>query len=117
MKKFSGVQLRKIRLLRGYSLGMLSRLVEVHTGLPISRSTMSHWEHGRSCPRLTALVALSEVFEVQLDYFFELKTNKLFDKGHSSGRDRGDYQGRLADAPDLEKNVADQEVSDVLQDV
>ncbi len=83
MMVFDRHQLRKIRKLKGYSLEMTARLIQVRGGPRLSRSAISHWERGAAKPSRESLLALSEVFDVPLDYFFARRSNSLFDKGEA----------------------------------
>lgn len=76
--KFSGEVLIKLRRERAYSLEALSRLLLNRSGQRVSRSAISQWEHGQTCPRLKSLLALARVFGVEYDLFFEDDTNNLF---------------------------------------
>ena len=68
----------RLRQGRAYSLGKLSRLLFKRCGHRASRSAISQWEHGQTCPRLASLMALAKVFQVDIALFFEDKSNNLF---------------------------------------
>jgi len=68
--KFSKEVLAGLRRDRAYSLGMLSRLILNRCGYRVSRSAISQWEHGKTCPRLSSLLALAKVFQVDPAVFF-----------------------------------------------
>jgi len=76
--KFSGKVLLKLRRDQVCSLGKLSRLLFMRCGHRVSRSAISQWEHGQTCPRLASLMALAKVFQVDIALFFEDKSNNLF---------------------------------------
>jgi predicted transcriptional regulator len=76
--KFSGEVLSKLRRDRAYSLGELSRLFLIRYGHHVSRSAISQWEHGQTCPKLCSLMALSMIFQVDAGIFFDEKANNLF---------------------------------------
>jgi len=79
MRHFDRNKLINLRKSRGYSLGVLVRLLKARTGKSLSRAAVSNWERGVSTPGLSSVLALSELFEVPVDYFFEPKTNYLLD--------------------------------------
>jgi transcriptional regulator with XRE-family HTH domain len=88
MLVFDRHQLRKIRKLKGYSLEMTARLIQVRGGPTLSRSAISHWERGAAKPSRDSLLALADLFDVPLDYFFTRQTNYLFDNaGPGQGRE------------------------------
>jgi transcriptional regulator with XRE-family HTH domain len=76
--KFSGEVLLRLRQGRAYSLGKLSRLLFERCGHRASRSAISQWEHGQTCPKLASLLALAQVFEVGAGVFFEDEANNQF---------------------------------------
>jgi transcriptional regulator with XRE-family HTH domain len=76
--KFLGEILSKLRRDRAYSLGELSRLLLMRCGHRVSRSAISQWEHGKTCPRLASLMALAKIFQVDVGIFFDGKANNLF---------------------------------------
>ena len=78
MKAFQPDRLRILRKSKGYSLQVMARLLGLRMDRKLSRSAISHWERGVSCPSLESLVALSDLFDVPLDYFFVEQTNSLF---------------------------------------
>ena len=76
--KFSGEILSKLRQGRNYSLGMVSQLLQTRFGLRVSRSAISQWEHGKTCPKVASLMALAKIFQVDAGIFFDGKANNLF---------------------------------------
>jgi transcriptional regulator with XRE-family HTH domain len=76
--KFSGEVLSKLRQDRDYSLGKLSRLLLKRCGHRVTRSAISQWEHGKTCPKLASLLAVAKVFQVDLVIFFEDCANNQF---------------------------------------
>ena len=89
MRGFDRNRLRNLRKIKGYSLEMTARLISLRFGISLSRSAISHWETGKSNPSLESLIAISDLFNVPLDYFFTLKTNKLFD-GEENQKEGGE---------------------------
>lgn len=54
-------------------------MIKLKTGKDVTRSAICHWEKGISNPSMENLLALTELFEVPLDYFFEPKPNYLLE--------------------------------------
>ncbi|HUT52541.1 MAG TPA: helix-turn-helix transcriptional regulator [bacterium] len=81
MKVFDRYKLRNIRKLKGYSMEMTARMLELRSGRKITRSAICHWERGAARPSIESLLALSELFDVPLDYFFTRRSNCLFEDG------------------------------------
>ncbi len=79
MRYFDRNKVRELRVNRGFSLGMTARLLGVRTGRQVTKSAISQWERGVCTPGLESVLALSELFEVPLDYFFEPKSNYLLE--------------------------------------
>jgi transcriptional regulator with XRE-family HTH domain len=77
MKCFDCKKLRNIRLLKKYSLEMTARLMKIRTGVQVSKSAICNWEQAKAKPSIENLTAISELFEVPIDYFFTYDTNKL----------------------------------------
>jgi transcriptional regulator with XRE-family HTH domain len=79
MKEFAGYKLRSIRLKKGYSLEMTTRLMAMLTDKKLTRAAAWNWEHGKVPPTLESVFALAEVFDVDPSYFFTDRPNCLFD--------------------------------------
>ena len=69
--KFSKEVLVSLRQDRDYSLGILSRMLLCRCNLKISRSAISQWEQGKTCPKISSLLALAKVFQVDPAVFFQ----------------------------------------------
>jgi|GEM_PF-1214404 len=69
--------LKGLRKSRGYSLGMAARLLEARVGYRVSRSAICHWENGSFLPSLASLMALAELYEVDMNKFFVKDENGL----------------------------------------
>ena len=80
MRSFNRDKLRKLRLSNGYSLEMMARALAMKSGKRITKSAISHWELGKTTPSLGSLLAMSELFLVPVDYFFEPQTNYLLER-------------------------------------
>lgn len=115
MRRFDREKLRSLRESKGYSLGMLAKLLKVKTGKLITRSAISHWERGDASPRTDGLVALCDLFEVPMDFFFIRQTNSLFDRAgqlkapagaNSPGPDPGQTAARRPSEPSPKSNPA-----------
>lgn len=76
--KFSGEVLSRLRRDQSCSLGQLSGLLLKRCGLSVSRSAISQWEHGQTCPKLASLMAVAKVFGVDVAVFFDDQANNLF---------------------------------------
>ena len=83
--KFSGEVLSKLRRDRAYSLGELSRLLLLRCGHRVSRSAISQWEHGKTCPKLASLMAVAKIFQVDAGIFFEGQANNQFVRKQRKG--------------------------------
>jgi len=68
--RFDGQRIRNLREKYGHSLGMVCRLLEIRCGYKISRSTLCQWEHNRYLPNLKGLMAICELYGVEMNYFF-----------------------------------------------
>lgn len=79
MRSFNRFKVRSLRLSKGYSMERMARLLAKTSGTVVSRSAISHWELGKTVPSLTSILAIGELFEVPLDYFFDPQTNYLLD--------------------------------------
>jgi len=75
---FSKDTLARLRKERGYSLGMISRLLSTRYGLKISRQAVSQWENGKTCPRFKSLSALARLLAVEPGVFFKEISNNQF---------------------------------------
>ena len=78
MKVFDRNRLKVLRLEKKYSMGMMAMLMKARSNLVVSRSAISKWERGQAAPCLVSLAALSELFNVPMDYFLASETNCLF---------------------------------------
>jgi transcriptional regulator with XRE-family HTH domain len=74
--KFSRDVLRRLRKDRAYSLGALSRLLSTRCGYSVSRSAICQWEQGKTKPKISSLLALADVFQVEPWIFFDNQANK-----------------------------------------
>ncbi len=79
MRRFDRHKMRNLRLSKGYSLGVMARLLRLKTGHAISRTAISNWETGKSRPSMESVLAISELYDVPVDYFFEPKSNYLLE--------------------------------------
>lgn len=79
MRSFNRNKIRNLRLSKGYSMERMARLLAKSSGKEISRSAISHWELGKTTPSLQSVLAVGELFEVPVDYFFDPQTNYLLD--------------------------------------
>lgn len=89
MRAFDREKLRNLRLLKGYSLGKMARVLSYEYGRRVGRSAIHHWELGITRPGLSSLLAICDLFDVPLDYFFTEGPNCLFDGG-AKKVDRGE---------------------------
>ncbi len=80
MKSLDRHKLRNLRLLKGYSLSVMARLISSRYGFNLSKSAISNWETGRTKPSLDSLIIASDLFQVPLDYFLSDESNCLFDE-------------------------------------
>ena len=69
--EFQPQKLKNLRKTRGYSLGVVSRLLEARFGHKVSRSAICHWENGNFFPSISSLTALAELYEVDMNEFFD----------------------------------------------
>jgi len=68
--KFRGERIRELRQRYGHSLALTCRLLEARLGFKTTKSSLSMWERGKYLPSLNALMALCELYGVEMDYFF-----------------------------------------------
>ena len=105
MRKFDREYLRNLRKERRYSMEILARLIGAQLGGSLTRSSICHWEKGGSLPSVESLLAMSEIFEVPMDYFFVPLPNYLFVfRGERDGHKKGfphQEQGLSGQAPGL----------------
>jgi transcriptional regulator with XRE-family HTH domain len=94
--------LKSLRKSKGYSLGMAVRLLEARVGYKVSRSAVCHWENGDFLPSLESLMAIAELYEVDMNKFFVKEADSSFssdtlflstknqkrDQGHESAQAR-----------------------------
>jgi transcriptional regulator with XRE-family HTH domain len=80
MRAFDREKLRNLRLLRGYSLERMAIILSSDYGRQVGRSAIHHWETGWRRPGLSSLLAICDLFNVPLDYFFTEEPNYLFGK-------------------------------------
>jgi transcriptional regulator with XRE-family HTH domain len=76
--------LKDLRKSRGYSLGMTSRLLQARIGYKVSRSAICHWERGDFKPSIDSLMALADLFEVEMNEFFAERDEAL-EKAQAEG--------------------------------
>ena len=80
--------------------------------LGITRQSVSKWEAGSSIPEISKLIALSELFQVSLDYllkyYLDEESGRIYAKDYDRDRLRGEWikeENQLEDNLRLEKKV------------
>lgn len=68
-----GRRLKRLREERGWTRRDVEEALRDAGEEPISPSTLEKWESGKAEPRATSVANLAKVYDVTLDYIFELE--------------------------------------------